>query len=189
MTVVEKAARSIRVDPIVCRQRDHHERDTRRDGAGEWLEVGIVGRRDGIDHGTGEVGVALHPTEPREVFCRRRHASPAHAVDECRDMARDARRVGAVLALQLTDRGVACLGTGRHDVGHRREVHVHARVAQLPAPCRCLDLEIGRIELSLGNGRRDGAEAAPGQRLDQAALLVGSDEEADTARRLAVASA
>ena len=125
------------------------------------LEERIVPGRDRVDDVARVVGVAGHPAEAREVLRGRVDAGRLHPVDERRDMARDGRRIVAVLALELTDGRVPGVGAGRHDVGDRGQIEVDAGGAELAAPRRGLVAEL-RDAAARPGSRADGMDSNPG---------------------------
>ncbi len=129
------------------------------DRAAERGEVRVVGRREAVDDAAREVGVGGHSTETGKVLGGRRDPCGVHAIDECGDAPGDGLRVGPVLALELTDRGVLALRPLRDDVRDGSEVEVDARVEQLATPAGGTILERRRRPRALRDGRGDAIEA------------------------------
>ena len=132
-----------------------------------------------VDDVAGEVGVAGHPAEPGIVLGARRDSGIGHPGDERGHVAGDGHRIVPVLAIELADRGVLGVRSGRHDIGDRGEVQVDAGVDELATPAGRLALERSRRHGALVERRRDRVEAGPRQALDQPTFLVRRDEEPD----------
>ena len=97
-----------------------------------------------VDHLGGEVGVAEHATQTREVLHRRGHPGVVHPLAERRHVTGHRRRIRPVAAAQHTDRLVAALQVLRHHVGHRCQIGVH------PARCSCRPQRAARVCSSAG---------------------------------------
>ena len=97
--------------------------------------------------------------------------------DDDADRAPDRGRREAVLPLVGADRRVPRPERGRHRVRDRGEVEVHAEGRDLPRPRRRPRLQRRRRPAALDQRRRERRHSAAADGLDQAALLVGGDEE------------
>ncbi|MPN02071.1 hypothetical protein SDC9_149284 [bioreactor metagenome] len=81
----------------------------------------------------------------------------------------------------MTDGSVVGDLIGRHHIGHRRQIPVDPRIAQLAPPALPAAAQLGVVQLRLLGGRGDGGETGPAELLHQAALLVGGDQQRDPA--------
>src|SRR5438128_2493232 len=98
-------------------------------------------------------------------------------------MRADGGGIVAVAALERADRRVLRIRPRWDDVEHRSEVEIDARARELAAPQRCARPKGRGIDRALIERARDRAEARPGERLDDAALLIRRDKAADACRR------
>ncbi len=129
-----------------------------------------------------QIGVATDPAEPREVLRRRRYPCRVHPRHERGGVPGDHRRVGAVAATQHPDRLVHLGQLRRYDVGHRSEIRVDPRRAQLGAPLFRRRTQSVCRPAALGPRRRDVGEAGTLQPLNQAPLLVGGQHRPHAGR-------
>src|SRR5204863_2706550 len=82
------------------------------------------------------------------------------------------------------DRLVLGVGPDRDDIEHRREVEVDARGEQLASPLRGAHAQRRWVHRALVERAWDRAEARTGEGLDDAALLIRRDEEANVRGRV-----
>src|SRR6185437_7852998 len=89
-----------------------------------------------------------------------------------------------VPTLERADRLVLRVGARRDHVEDRCEVEIDARARELTSPQAGAGLQCGGIDRTLAECAWDRAEAWTFERLDDAALLIRGDEEADARRRV-----